>query len=74
MVLLSVVIHYLDVVRIAVTPREADPPAVIDPNAVLAGPVLFQRLQPIARMAPKSVRLGAASSQRSRLRACSSIP
>src|SRR5271157_3328414 len=42
MVLLSVVIHDLDVVRIAVTPGEADPPAVIDPNAVLADPVPFQ--------------------------------
>ena len=41
---------------------------------MLAGPVPFQRLQPVARMAPRSVRLVAASSQRSRLRACSSIP
>src|ERR1035437_3522466 len=45
---LSVVIHYLDFVRVAITPGETDPPAVIDPNAMLAGPVPFQCLQPVA--------------------------
>jgi hypothetical protein len=53
MVLVSVVIHYLDFVRVAVAPREADPPAVIDPNAVLARPVPFQRLQPVAPNGPE---------------------
>src|ERR1019366_3060496 len=45
---LSVVIHYLDFVRVAVSPGEADPPAVIDPNAMLACPVPFQCFQVVA--------------------------
>src|ERR1017187_6550724 len=55
MVLLSVIIHDLDFVRVAVTPREADAPAVIDPNAVLAGAVSLQRLQPVAPNSPQIV-------------------
>jgi hypothetical protein len=43
-----VVIHYLDFVRAAVTPGEADPPAIIDPNAMLAGTVPFQCFQVVA--------------------------
>src|SRR3990172_415140 len=44
----SVVIHDLHVVGVAFLPAEADPPLVVDPNAVLPGSVPFQRLQLIA--------------------------
>src|SRR3989304_8881488 len=44
----SVVIPYLHVVGVAFLPAEADPPLVVDPNAVLPGTVPFQRLQAIA--------------------------
>src|ERR1035438_2042591 len=45
---LSVVIHYLDFVRVAVTPGEADLPTIVDPNAMLASPVPFQCFQVIS--------------------------
>jgi hypothetical protein len=41
------VIHYLDIKSIGVDPTEADPPLVVDPNAVLPGPVAAENLQPI---------------------------
>lgn len=40
------VVHDLDVVGIAVAPGEADPPLVVDPDGVLAGPVPLECLQP----------------------------
>src|SRR5580700_10758457 len=43
----SVVIHDLDIVRVPFAPGKADPPAVVNANAMLAGPVPFQRLQPV---------------------------
>jgi len=39
-----VVIHDLDIVRVSVAPRKADPPAVVDPNAVLAIAVALEGL------------------------------
>jgi len=40
------VIHYLDIKSIGVDPTEADPPLVVDPNAVLPGPIAgFLRLR-----------------------------
>jgi len=37
--LILVVVDDLDLVRVAITPREADPPAVIDSDAVPTSPV-----------------------------------
>ncbi len=42
------VIDYLDLIGIAVAPLEADPPLVVDANAVLACPVTRQFLQAVA--------------------------
>ncbi len=44
-----VVIHDLNIVRVAVTPREADAPAVVDSNAVCPGTVAFQEFQLVSR-------------------------
>jgi hypothetical protein len=43
-----VIVHDLYVMRIAGTPPETNPPLIIDPDAVLTGPVALQRLKPIA--------------------------
>src|ERR1039458_10435476 len=43
----SVAVRDLDIMRVPLAPGKTDPPAVADPNAVLAGPVAFQRLQPV---------------------------
>jgi hypothetical protein len=48
-----VVIDDLHVIGIRVAPRETDPPLVIDPNAMLAAPVAFQRLQAISGWNPQ---------------------
>jgi hypothetical protein len=40
-----VVVHDLDTFRTSVGPGEADPPLVVDPDAVLAPSVALQRLQ-----------------------------
>jgi hypothetical protein len=44
-----VVVHYLDLLRPAVVPGEADPILVIDPDAVLALPIAAEGLKVIAR-------------------------
>jgi hypothetical protein len=41
----SVVVHNLDVVCISVPPVEADPPLIVDANAVPARPIPLQKLQ-----------------------------
>ena len=43
------VIHYLHIVSISVTPDKADAPLIVDPNAVLASSIAFQGFQTIAR-------------------------
>jgi hypothetical protein len=43
----SVIVHYLNIVRVSFTPGEADPPLVVDADTVLAVTIAFQRLQPI---------------------------
>ncbi len=45
---LLVVVHDLDVLGSGRRPDEADPPPLVDPDAVLAGPVALERLQVIA--------------------------
>lgn len=42
------VIHDLDFMGIAGTPTKADPPLIVDPDAVLAGAVPPQFFQPVA--------------------------
>jgi hypothetical protein len=44
-----VVIHDLNIVRVALMPAETDAPLVINPDAPSASAVAFQRLQPIPR-------------------------
>jgi len=43
-----VVIDNLDLVRVAVSPLEADPPLVVDSNTVLARAISGQPFQPVA--------------------------
>ena len=43
------VIHDFQPLRVCAPPNEANPPLVIDADAVLAGPVAFQGFQPVAR-------------------------
>jgi len=45
--LLSVVVHNLHVVGVPVVPPEADTPLIVNPDAVLPGPIPLQRFQPI---------------------------
>jgi hypothetical protein len=42
------VVHNLNVVRVAVAPDEAQPPLIVDADAVLSDAIACQRLQPIA--------------------------
>lgn len=44
----SVVVHYLNIVRIAIMPEKAEPPTIVDPYAVLALTVTLQSFQSIA--------------------------
>jgi hypothetical protein len=43
-----VIIYDFNVVGLAVAPDEANPPLIIDPDAMLAGPITFERLEPVA--------------------------
>jgi hypothetical protein len=47
--LLLVVVHDLDVVRIATVPSEADSPLIVDPHAVLTGAITPQPFQAVPR-------------------------
>jgi hypothetical protein len=53
-----VVVHDLNVVCIATVPPEADPPLVVDPDAVLASAITAQSFKTVARGHPKIVKLG----------------
>jgi hypothetical protein len=44
-----VVVHHLDLLRVAVLPDEADPILVVDPDAVLPLPIAGKSLKVIAR-------------------------
>ena len=44
----SVIINDLNVVGIAVVPSKADPPLIVDPDAVLTGSVALELLEPIS--------------------------
>jgi len=49
MMLFSMIVDDLDVESVSVVPYETDPPPFVDTDAVLACPVCFERLEPIAR-------------------------
>jgi hypothetical protein len=51
----SVVVHDLDVLGAAGGPGEADPPLVVDPDAVLTSTVIVESPQPVARWRPEIV-------------------
>ncbi len=53
-----VVVHDLHVVSIATVPPEADPPLVVDPDAVLPGPIAPQPLQAIPGRHTKIIQPG----------------
>src|ERR671910_2667403 len=44
----SVVVHYLNFVRVPIVAEKAEPPTIIDPYAMSALAVALQRFQPIA--------------------------
>ena len=56
---LSVVVHDLDLVDIPLAPLEADSPLVVDPYAVLTGTVALESFQPVAGGTRRSERLWA---------------
>ncbi len=47
------VVHDLNVIRIAIAPDEAQPPLVVDPDAVLSDPIACESLQVIAWWLPE---------------------
>src|SRR5699024_1708955 len=47
--ILSVVVNDLHLLRSGVGPREADPPLVVDPDAVLSGAIALEGLEPVSR-------------------------
>jgi hypothetical protein len=57
-VLNSVVIDDLDFVDAVFPPHEAEPPSIIDPNAVLTPAIAFERLQAISWRDPEVAELG----------------
>jgi hypothetical protein len=50
-----VVVADLNVVRISVRPAKANPPLLVDPNAVLTGPITKEPLQPIPWWNPEVI-------------------
>jgi hypothetical protein len=53
----SVEVDDLDIVRVPGPPTEADPPLVIDANAVLSGTITKQLFEAIARWRPEILHL-----------------
>lgn len=43
------VIHDLYVICVLATPDEADPPSIVNPDAMLSGPILLERFKRISR-------------------------
>ena len=46
---LSMIIRHLNVVHIAIVKPKANPPLIVDGNRMLAGPVSFKFMEPVAR-------------------------
>src|SRR5262245_3529080 len=70
----SVVVDDLDVFRASVCPGEADPPLVVDPDAVLAPSAPLERLQPVARWDAKVVESHCGIEDRKLPQGCSEYP
>jgi hypothetical protein len=51
------VVYNLNVVRVAVSPDEAEPPLIVDADTVLPGSITYQRLQVIRRRLPEILQL-----------------
>ncbi len=51
----SVIVDDFHFMRFAVTPDEADPPPAVNPDAVLARPIPFERLQVVAGRAAQII-------------------
>lgn len=51
----SVVIDDLDLGRTHLRPTEADAKLIVDPDRMLSGPVLSERMQPVARRCPQVI-------------------
>jgi hypothetical protein len=49
----SVIIRYLDIVGVAVPPHKAHSVPIVDPNTVLAVPIIVQMFEPIAGRNPQ---------------------
>jgi hypothetical protein len=49
------IVDDFDVVGVAAPPNKADPPLIVDPNAVLSSAISGKALQPIARRKPKII-------------------
>ncbi len=47
------IVHYLNVARLAVSPDEANSPLVVDSNTVLPGPISLEGFEAVARGNPK---------------------
>jgi hypothetical protein len=47
------VVHDFDVIRIAIAPDEAEPPLVVDPDAVLSDPIAREGFQVVAWWLPE---------------------
>jgi len=47
------IVRHLDLIRIALPPLKADPPLLVDPDAVLPGPIPRKLLEPVARGNPQ---------------------
>jgi hypothetical protein len=48
-----VLVHYLDIIRLAVSPNETNPPLAVDADAVLAGPISLEYFEVVVRGKPK---------------------
>ena len=42
------IVHYLNIVGVSVAPHEAEPPLIVNPDAMLSFPVTVQGLQMVA--------------------------
>lgn len=53
------IVRYLNLVRVSVSPSKAYPPLVVDPDAVLAGTISAKFLEPVTRRNSKIIELSA---------------
>src|SRR5260370_42263876 len=53
----SVIVHYFNVMRLAIPPDEADPPLIVDPNTVLSSAISLERFEMVPRWNTKIIEL-----------------